>query len=895
MVKGGKVSSKRRVKPRIRSNYKGSDDSDEDYVVSDEEKLASEDLEEDHCSLDGNASEDSFGSFVEEEEKVGWVRKNSRSRSKKGVGRLIEEGEEEEYEEEIKKVRKNGRSRAKKGIHKFIGDEEEEEDEQEWEEDEDEEEIKVRKNGRSRAKKGKHTHIVDEDEEDEPYELEEEDEEVEDDEEEEKEVKKVARSKSQKGFSSRQKNGIKPSQKRRRTKDEEMADQDYEVEEEEEEEEDDYDEEFAPDEDDYSDVEDESRMKKKKTNLKVGKWRLKKKGPIRRKSKKPLRKKQKKNRTLKRKVRSDDDFTDSILPVREVKEKKEPKKRRRYLATSDSDFMSSESCDGDYTISEEEREQVREAMQLCRSVEPNFRSSLECDRNQENEVVQPARKPPGRKGKEKIEQVKVKVVKQVCGICLSEEDGRRVRGTLDCCTHYFCFSCIMEWGKVESRCPLCKQRFKTISKPTRAGADLREVSVTVPERDQVYQPTEEELRSYLDPYENVICTECHEGGDDGLMLLCDVCDSPAHTYCVGLGQEVPEGNWYCEGCRPVALGSSSSQNQGWLTEQRTTNNILPTRHLPAASFGEGLEIDLNSLSSPRSYIAPGFGNSSSSWFHVGGFQAASPGSGAGAPTLSGRRQIHRHIHQLLSANRMNIVHSRNERNLSGNLNTDTLNAQTAQGRETIVQHARTDGMSRSFHTFFDERLQEDPSRQLQDNEIFLSPSHQRRQVIQEATTTSADRPSNGTLWPGLAENTISGHVQTNHFTSRPNIGCDGDMSPNTLMGSSDFHRAKEQLQSLVISHLKELSCGKELGQSTTTFEDIARSAMQTILAACELEHVVGDVVPVPPPSPCPHIELVVGKSSLMRGFCSSCFTQFVEDVVKKVMEKKISPWLTLAL
>jgi hypothetical protein len=148
--------------------------------------------------------------------------------------------------------------------------------------------------------------------------------------------------------------------------------------------------------------------------------------------------------------------------------------------------VSSGSSDYDYTISEEEREQVREAKQLCGSLETNLKSSLLSDKIQENGIVQQPRKPPGRKGKEKIEQVKVEVVKQVCGICFSEEDKRRVKGTLDCCTHYFCFSCIMEWGKVESRCPFCKQRFKTISKPARsAGTDLREVVIPVPERDQV--------------------------------------------------------------------------------------------------------------------------------------------------------------------------------------------------------------------------------------------------------------------------------------------------------------------------------------------------------------------------------------------------------------------------
>jgi hypothetical protein len=73
--------------------------------------------------------------------------------------------------------------------------------------------------------------------------------------------------------------------------------------------------------------------------------------------------------------------------------------------------------------------------------------------------------------------------------------------------------------------------------------------------------------------------------------------------------------------------------------------------------------------------------------------------------------------------------------------------------------------------------------------------------------------------------------------------------------------------------------------------------MQTVLAACELEHTGSEVVPVPPPSPCSHIELMAGKTSLMRGCCSSCFESFVKDVVKTVMDLRLPPpWrLSLAL
>lgn len=51
-----------------------------------------------------------------------------------------------------------------------------------------------------------------------------------------------------------------------------------------------------------------------------------------------------------------------------------------------------------------------------------------------------------------------------------------------------------------------------------------------------------------DPCEDVRCSVCHGTGDDYFLLLCDLCDSAAHTYCVGLGRTVPEGDWFCSDC-----------------------------------------------------------------------------------------------------------------------------------------------------------------------------------------------------------------------------------------------------------------------------------------------------------------------------------------------------------
>ncbi|XP_044482437.1 LOW QUALITY PROTEIN: uncharacterized protein LOC123208884 [Mangifera indica] len=792
MGRGGKVNSRGDVKRRVRSKDKGSDDSDEDYVVSDEGNDVSEDELEDYCSsVDGYESEESFGAFVEEEE--------------------------EEVEEET-------------------------------------------------------------------------------------EVRKIIGSKARKSSLG---NGDKTSRKRKRVLYGDEEDEEYEGEEEEEE-----DEEFTPDEDDSLDDEEELVVMKKKKNSrknqKLGRKGLRKKGSVRgqkRKNRtasaKPLGKKGR-TRGFRKKERcyddEDGDFLDDAPVLREKSKTKSSRRRRKYVVPSDSDFVSSGSSDYDYTISEEEREQMREANELCGNLKTSLRSSFSSKKIEEEDILQERRKPPVRKGKEKIEVVKSEVAKQVCGICLSEEDKRRFRGTLNCCSHYFCFACIMEWSKVESRCPLCKQRFKTITKPERAtaGVDLRSVVIPVPKRDQVYQPSEEDLRSYLDPYENVICSECRQGGDDGLMLLCDICDSSAHTYCVGLGWVVPEGNWYCDGCRLVDPGSSSSLAQDPLPDQRTTNNNLFSRPSPISSFGEILDPP---LSSPRIPLTQSSVNLSSPRISVGDLQAASPGPGAGAPTLSGRRWRHRQIQNLLSINRMNFMAGSADGMSTPNLSSDFLNSRIDQGRETVVQPASAPGNTELLRqTIIEERLPEYPSSLVENSEIFASRlSHLRRQAVQDPNMTTMNRPANLTLWPELAGiNSIPSYEQFRQCSSISNIGSDSGLSPFAARDEGDFYVAKEQLQSIVKSHLKNLSRDIELDHST--FKDIARSSTHTILATCGLEHRRSEVHLVHPPSICSHVErLAAGQTSLMKGFCSSCFDTFVKDVVKKIMDTRMPQWLSLGL
>lgn len=80
------------------------------------------------------------------------------------------------------------------------------------------------------------------------------------------------------------------------------------------------------------------------------------------------------------------------------------------------------------------------------------------------------------------------------------------------------------------------------------GIFVNERVVNVPVRDQVYHCFGNATVGPPDPYSEVQCTVCNSEGDENFLLLCELCDAASHTYCVGLGATVPEGDWFCNDC-----------------------------------------------------------------------------------------------------------------------------------------------------------------------------------------------------------------------------------------------------------------------------------------------------------------------------------------------------------
>lgn len=111
----------------------------------------------------------------------------------------------------------------------------------------------------------------------------------------------------------------------------------------------------------------------------------------------------------------------------------------------------------------------------------------------------------------------------------------------------------------------------------RDGSEIGEREVVVPIRDQISNPDID--REESDPHAHVRCTVCHDSKDESLLLLCDLCETAAHTYCVGLGVTVPEGDWFCEDCVTLRAELSNHETRADISLPTTP---CPTKGVPPA-------------------------------------------------------------------------------------------------------------------------------------------------------------------------------------------------------------------------------------------------------------------------------------------------------------------------
>ncbi|KAI7727075.1 hypothetical protein M8C21_027469, partial [Ambrosia artemisiifolia] len=156
---------------------------------------------------------------------------------------------------------------------------------------------------------------------------------------------------------------------------------------------------------------------------------------------------------------------------------------------------------------------------------------------------------------------------QRCGICM---DVVVDRGVLDCCQHWFCFTCIDNWASITNLCPLCQNEFQTITcvpvYDTIGGIQPDDGSSHLSDDDDDAWSVEgsNNTLSFPSYYIDENAVSCLEGDnckirgqsanieddpDLDTSIACDSCDLWYHAICVGFDTDGNcENSWLCPRC-----------------------------------------------------------------------------------------------------------------------------------------------------------------------------------------------------------------------------------------------------------------------------------------------------------------------------------------------------------
>lgn len=181
-----------------------------------------------------------------------------------------------------------------------------------------------------------------------------------------------------------------------------------------------------------------------------------------------------------------------------------------------------------------------------------------------------------------------------CGICMEEVIDR---GVLDCCDHWFCFTCIDNWAIITNLCPLCKAQFEIITclpvYDTIGGSNKQNNSCAVggTERDQnwyVYGKNNAlSFPSYYIDEEAIVCldgdgcrvragvtTKEEYSSSLDTSVACDSCDLWYHAICVEFNPECTiENTWLCPRCKTSGVPAISTFCQ--TSPEKDVQNSMP--------------------------------------------------------------------------------------------------------------------------------------------------------------------------------------------------------------------------------------------------------------------------------------------------------------------------------
>ncbi|GKZ30998.1 hypothetical protein AbraIFM66950_010872 [Aspergillus brasiliensis] len=145
------------------------------------------------------------------------------------------------------------------------------------------------------------------------------------------------------------------------------------------------------------------------------------------------------------------------------------------------------------------------------------------------------------------------------------EDSGQIAQLLPC-GHILHNNCLKPWVERANSCPICRRSFNIVELSDRPGGPVTS-SYAVQDRVQQAEVDPSMIIEYIDDdfADFQPCPICGDADNEELLLLCDGCEVPSHTYCVGL-DSVPTGPWYCARCVAQRRLGRSPETADWSSQ-----------------------------------------------------------------------------------------------------------------------------------------------------------------------------------------------------------------------------------------------------------------------------------------------------------------------------------------
>ncbi|KAH6664888.1 hypothetical protein B0J14DRAFT_493051 [Halenospora varia] len=126
------------------------------------------------------------------------------------------------------------------------------------------------------------------------------------------------------------------------------------------------------------------------------------------------------------------------------------------------------------------------------------------------------------------------------------------------CGHVLHDDCLRLWSQKANSCPICRQSFNLVEVLDKVDGTVQS-EYKVEDRKQV-MTNEFDPNWIVEEVEeaSVPCPICNSADREDVLLLCDGCDTPYHTHCMGL-PGVPAGQWFCMECENDGLNERAAE------------------------------------------------------------------------------------------------------------------------------------------------------------------------------------------------------------------------------------------------------------------------------------------------------------------------------------------------